>query len=278
MWRHYLSVAARGIVRHRLYSAINIASLAVGLTCIIFVILFVRDELSYDKWVPDTANLYRVELTIDIPGRSPLATAVTPYPMPAVMREQIPAVTGMTRLYTWSLTLTSGDRQFPQNIDVVDPGFFKVIRLPLIKGDAGSVFREPESVVLSQSVAKQYFGDADPIGRIVTADEGNCDSHAAACPQVSLAGDGDRARSAAQHAAGGRCFHPHQFAGESHPGELEAGLVQPERLRLRPFGAGGRSGDRGGGPGADLRPGRVAGVERGMPAFPWLAARYTRRI
>jgi putative ABC transport system permease protein len=186
VWRHYLWVAARGIVRHRLYSAINIASLAVGLTCIIFVILFVRDELSYDKWIPDTANLYRVELTVDIPGRSPLAMAVTPYPMPAVMRDQIPAVTGMTRLYTWSLTLTSGDRQFPQNVDVVDPGFFKVIRLPLIRGDAGSVFRQPESIVLSQSVARQYFGDSDPIGRIVTADEGNCDSHAAVCRQVSL--------------------------------------------------------------------------------------------
>ncbi|MGH8200751.1 MAG: hypothetical protein ACREVO_10375, partial [Steroidobacteraceae bacterium] len=63
MWRHYLSIAARGIIRHRLYSAINIAGLAVGLTCMIFVILFVRDELSYDKWIPDTKNLYRVELT-----------------------------------------------------------------------------------------------------------------------------------------------------------------------------------------------------------------------
>lgn len=186
MWRHYLSVAARGIVRHRLYSAINIASLAVGLTCAIFVILFVRDELSYDKWIPDTGNLYRVELTIDIPGRAPLPTATTPYPMPAAMRDQIPGVIGMTRLYTWSLTLTSGDRQFAQNIDVVDPEFFKVIRLPLIMGDAGSVFRQPESIVLSRSAAKKYFGDADPIGRLVTADEGNCDSHVATCPQVSL--------------------------------------------------------------------------------------------
>ena len=186
MWRHYLSTAARGIVRHRLYSAINIASLTVGLTCIIFVILFVRDELSYDKWIPDTANLYRVELTINVPGRSPIATATTPYPMLAAMRDQIPGVTGMTRLYTWGMTLTSGDRQFSQSIDVVDPDFFKEIRLPLVEGDPGSVFRQPESVVLSQSVAKEYFGAADPIGRIITAAEGNCDSQAAACPQVSL--------------------------------------------------------------------------------------------
>jgi putative ABC transport system permease protein len=186
MWRHYLSIAARGIVRHRLYSTINIAGLAVGLTCVIFVILFVRDELSFDKWIPDTRNLYRVELTIAIPGRSPLAMAVTPYPMLAAMRDEIPGVTGMTRLYTWGVTLTSGNRQFAQGVDVVDPDFFRIIRLPLVVGDPATVLREPESIVLSQKVAKEYFGDADPIGRTVTIAGGTCDSKAAACPQVSL--------------------------------------------------------------------------------------------
>jgi putative ABC transport system permease protein len=185
MWRHYLSIATRGILRHRLYSAINIAGLAIGLTCMIFVILFVRDELSYDKWIPDTANLYRVELTISIPGRSPLSMAVTPYPMPAVMRDQIPGVTAMTRLYTSGVTLTSGDRQFPQNVDVVDPDFFNIIRLPLIEGDPGTVFRQPQSVVLSQSAARKYFGNADPIGRTLTVAQGIC-GHASACPQVAL--------------------------------------------------------------------------------------------
>lgn len=186
MWRHYLSSAVRGLVHHRLYSVINIVGLAVGLTCAIFVILFVRDELSYDRWIPDTGNVYRVELTIAFPGRGPLQAAVTPYPMPAVMRDEIPGVTGMTRLYPWGVTLTSGDRQFPQTVDVVDPDFFRIIRLPLVKGDPGTVFRQPESVVLGQSVAKKYFGDADPIGRTVMAAEGNCDSHAALCRQVSL--------------------------------------------------------------------------------------------
>ena len=64
MFYNYLSVALRNIARHRLYSFINIAGLAVGLACVIFVILFIRDELSYDKWIPDTQNLYRVEVTV----------------------------------------------------------------------------------------------------------------------------------------------------------------------------------------------------------------------
>ncbi len=186
MWRHYLSMAARGILHQRLYTLINIASLAVGLTCAIFVILFVRDELSYDKWIPDTGNLYRVELMINVFGREQPPTAVTPYPLLVAMRDQIPGVTGVTRLVPQRMTITSGDRQFAQEVDVVDPGFFKVIRLPLLKGEPGSVFRQPESVVLSQSAAKTYFGDADPIGRTLTVAVGNCTGGATACPQISL--------------------------------------------------------------------------------------------
>ena len=61
MIRNYLVIALRNLVRHKLYSFINIAGLTVGLTCAIFIILFVRDQLSYDRWIPGTANLYRVE-------------------------------------------------------------------------------------------------------------------------------------------------------------------------------------------------------------------------
>lgn len=186
MWRHYLSTAGRAIVHHRLYTVVNVVGLALGLTCAIFVILFVRDELSYDKWIPDTRDIYRVELTINILGRGPLRMAVTPYPMPAVMHDEIPGVTGMTRLYTWGLTLTNGDRQFSQLVDVVDPDFFSIIRLPFVRGSAGSVFQQPQSVVLTEKAAKQYFGDTDPIGQTLTAAGGNCGNSAAACPQISL--------------------------------------------------------------------------------------------
>ena len=68
MFRNYLTVALRNLFRHKLYSVINIAGLAVGLACVLFIILFARDELSYDKWVPDSANLYRLELTIHAAG------------------------------------------------------------------------------------------------------------------------------------------------------------------------------------------------------------------
>ena len=74
MFRNYLIIALRNIVRHKLYSFINIAGLAVGLTCVILIALFVRDELSYDKWIPGSDKLYRVEVTYFPPGR-PAVTA-----------------------------------------------------------------------------------------------------------------------------------------------------------------------------------------------------------
>ena len=186
MFRNYLTIALRNIIRHKLYSSINITGLAVGLTAVIFVILFVRDELSYDKWIPGTQNLYRLEVTITGADRPPLPIAVTPFPMPEAMRDEVPGVTGMTRFMSEPMTLANGDRIFPERVNVVDPGFFKLIPLPLVTGDPGTVFRQPESVVLSQSAARKYFGDADPIGRTIVTGRGDCVGTDTACQAATV--------------------------------------------------------------------------------------------
>ena len=82
MFHNYLITALRNFTRHKLYSFINIAGLTVGLACAIFIILFVRDELSYDKWIPGTRNLYRIELMFHIPGQPPMRATIPPSPCP----------------------------------------------------------------------------------------------------------------------------------------------------------------------------------------------------
>jgi len=168
MFRHYLITAARNFAHHKLYSFINIVGLAVGLACAILIALFLRDELSYDRWIPGSSHLYRVEMTVHAPGRSQEQTARTPIPLPPLMKEQLPEVTAMTRVSPQWKTMTVGDRQFSETVLVVDPNFFDVIRLPLVTGDPVLVFSEPEAIVLSQRVAKKYFGDANPLGKVVT--------------------------------------------------------------------------------------------------------------
>jgi putative ABC transport system permease protein len=174
MFRNYLTVALRNIVRHKLYSFINIGGLAVGLACVIFVLLFIRDELSYDKWIPGTENLYRIEKTSYLPGRDPFAVARVPFLMTAAMRDGIPEVAAMTRLNYNFMTLFAGDRPFLESVAEVDSNFFQIIKLPLTKGNPASVFRDPESLVLSESAARKYFGTADAIGKIVKT-TANCE-------------------------------------------------------------------------------------------------------
>jgi len=174
MFQNYLVTALRNIVRHKLYSFINIAGLAVGLACVIFVLLFIRDELSYDKWIPDTQNIYRVEKTSYIPGREPFAVARVPFLTPAAMRDGIPEVTAMARLNYNFMTLFAGNRQFRENVAEVDPDFFGTVKLPLVKGDPASVFRDPESLVLSESAARKYFGTIDAVGKTIKT-TANCE-------------------------------------------------------------------------------------------------------
>jgi putative ABC transport system permease protein len=187
MIKNYLVIALRYLIRHRLYSLINIAGLAVGLTCAILIVLFVRDELSYDKWIPGSKNLWRVEVTYHVPGRSdPIITAQTPMPIPVAMRDQIPEVRSATRLVREPMTLTAGDRQFSENVGVVDPNFLQVIRLPLVEGDPRTVLAGPENLVISQSAARKYFGNADPIGKTLTTGRGGCDQDTA-CANTTVA-------------------------------------------------------------------------------------------
>ncbi len=175
MFHNYLTIALRNIIRHRLYSLINIAGLGVGLACAILITLFVRDELSYDKWIAGSENLWRVEVTYHVPGRSDaIITAQTPMPIPVAMRDQIPEVRSATRLVREWITLTSGDRQFSEPVGVVDPNFLQVIALPLVQGDPRTVLAGPENLVISQSAARKYFGNADPIGKTLTAGRGGC--------------------------------------------------------------------------------------------------------
>jgi len=168
MWRHTLTMAVRGFLRHKLYSFINIAGLSIGLAAAVLVALYVRDQLSYDTWVPGAGHLYRLELTFRFPGREPMRGATVPFVAVSAARAQLAGVVGATHIVPQQMTVIVGDRQFRETVSVVDPDFLQVVRLPLTRGDPARVLAQPDSVVLSASSAHKYFGNADPIGRTVT--------------------------------------------------------------------------------------------------------------
>lgn len=174
MFRNYIVAALRSIVRHKLHSFINIAGLAVALTCVILIAVFVNDELTYDKWIPGADRLWRVEITHHLPGKPDLPTTLASMPMILAMRDQIPEVRTATRLVSERIALSLGTRRFIQTAAVVDPNFLKVIPLALMRGGADAVLSQPDSVVISQSVARKFFGNSDPIGQSLTAESATC--------------------------------------------------------------------------------------------------------
>lgn len=186
MFRNYLVTALRNIARHKLYSFINIFGLALGLACVIFIALFIRDELSFDKWVPDSENLYRINVDGYLPGRPVDLFGVAPFPAAVFMKEHLPEVTGIAHVIPVDMTVQIGARQFLDEIIEADPDFFDVVKMPLISGDPRAVMRKPESIVLSQALARKYFGAANPVGRQVSVGRQVCDKDRISCTETPV--------------------------------------------------------------------------------------------
>ena len=188
MLRHYLLMTVRGFSRHRLYSFINVAGLSIALTCALLIALYVRDQLSYDAWIPGTSHLYRLERAAPVPGHGSLHGAQCPWPVLRAVGEEIPQVRAVTHVMPERMTVRSADRSFHETVTLVDPDFLQVVRLPLVEGDPTGALAQPESVVLSQSVARKLFGSSDPIGRSVTVTSDNnnsCSATDTACLAAS---------------------------------------------------------------------------------------------
>ncbi|HEY2845507.1 MAG TPA: ABC transporter permease, partial [Bryobacteraceae bacterium] len=209
MFYNYLITALRNFTRHKLYSFINIAGLTVGLTCAIFIILFVRDQLSYDRWIPGTNNLYRLEWSMSQPGEPPMHSSAIPFPWPEAMAAQLPEVKAAAHLEPYQMTVATGDRQFLDHVDVVSGNFFQLIQLPLVAGDRAHLFAQPESAVITESAARKYFGARPAIGQMLKVG-GLCESH------TDGSGEGCTVREAAVMVTGVMRDLPHntQLSGD----------------------------------------------------------------
>jgi putative ABC transport system permease protein len=170
MFWNYLIVGVRNAVRHKLYSFINVAGLAVALVCAILIGLYVQQELSFDSWLAGSERLYRIEITWNLPGQQPVNFGAAPIPLGPTMASEVPGVMEQTRIIRRSVTVEAAHEQYLEPANVVDKHFFTVIRLPLVKGDQATVLQRPDSVVLSETAVRKYFGAADPIGKTLLFD------------------------------------------------------------------------------------------------------------
>jgi ABC-type antimicrobial peptide transport system permease subunit len=169
MLKNYLKIALRNIRRHKGYSFINITGLAIGMACCLLITIWVLDELSYDKFHENAANLYRVEENQDYSGRQ-FHVNVTPHPLAPALKDEIPEIIDATR-YVWAggLLFRYGDKVFfEDDIRAVDPSFLQMFTFPLLRGDKNVALNSPYSLVLSEDIAEKYFGEEDPLGQIIS--------------------------------------------------------------------------------------------------------------
>jgi putative ABC transport system permease protein len=171
MIRNYITVALRALRKHKAYSFINVTGLAVGMACTILILLWVRDETSFDRFHEKAARIYRIyrDEAATAPGS---ASALTSPPMAAALEKDFPEVLMASRFGTWQRRLVAaGDKTVAETGYMhADPDFFGMFSFPLVKGDAATALAEPYSVVLTESAAVKYFGSGDPMGRTMTVD------------------------------------------------------------------------------------------------------------
>jgi putative ABC transport system permease protein len=168
MFQNFFKIALRNLIRQKAYALINIFGLAIGIACSILIVLFVIHESSYDSFHEKADQIRQVWVTGKF-AASEFQAATTASPTGPVFLEEIPEVINFTRVDRWDNVLTGfGDRTFLEDhFYWADSGFFEIFSFPLIKGDPSRVLAEPRSMVISESTARKYFGDEDPVGKIL---------------------------------------------------------------------------------------------------------------
>ncbi|MCU0290181.1 MAG: ABC transporter permease, partial [Acidobacteria bacterium] len=169
MFKNYFQITLRNIKKHKGYSFINIFGLAIGMACCLMISLWVLDELSYDKFHKNAPYLYRVEENQNFSERV-FHVFVTPHALAPAIVKEISEIKDATRYaIPGGLLFRFGEKAFFEiNARAVDPSFLKMFSIPLLKGDINTVLNSPQSIVISEEIAEKYFGNEDPIGKIIT--------------------------------------------------------------------------------------------------------------
>lgn len=170
MFQNYIYVAIRNLMKNKLYSAINILGLAIGLAACILIALYVRDELSYDRFWQDSDRIHRMKVVFDLPGREPIVTDTSMGPLKQAIKqyfsEEIEYSTRFNvNFYT---TIKFDDKVFSQQVMWTDPETVDIFDFTVVKGDLRQTLNDNASIALDTEVAERFFGDDDPIGKTVT--------------------------------------------------------------------------------------------------------------
>ena len=170
MIKNYLLSLYRNIVRNKFYSVLNILGLSTGLAAAIFILLYVQDELSYDKYNEKHDRIYRIESDFTISGKHD-HFAIVPVPMGPALKTEYPEVEQFCRMIEAGNTLfRANDKEYYEDYFYFsDSTVFDIFTYELLQGDPKTCLTEPKTIVLTEKIARKYFGDENPMGRFMTS-------------------------------------------------------------------------------------------------------------
>jgi putative ABC transport system permease protein len=165
MFRNYLKIALRHISRYKGYSFINVFGLAIGMACCILILLWVQDELSFDKFHENADDIYRLTTT------TPTSVwSSSPWALMPTLKEEFPEVNKGTWYGETENPVRYEEKAFNEHCALVSPEFFEIFSFPFKKGDPKTAFANLNSAVVTERTAEKYFGEKDPIGQVIHFD------------------------------------------------------------------------------------------------------------
>ena len=161
----YLKIALRNLRRQPGYALINVIGLALGIASSLLIALFVADEFRYDRFHADGDRIYRTAITYTHANGSQTAIPMMPYRLAPALETAFPEIEEIVRINPWRALVGAGEKQTLElDIAFVDPGFFELFSFDLTGGNPATVLDQPYTVVLSESAARKYFGESNPVG------------------------------------------------------------------------------------------------------------------
>ncbi|WP_338875178.1 ABC transporter permease [Spirosoma sp. SC4-14] len=166
MLRNYLKIAWRNLVLHKSFAIINIVGLAVGLATCLLIVLFVRHELSYDRYNAKADRTYRMVIHAKLGGKE-MNAAMSSVPAGPALAHDYAGIEAVTRTeQQGSFVVKHGQESFKEeHVVFADSNFFQTFSIPLLKGNPKTVLTEPNTLVVTESIAHKYFGNQDPVGQ-----------------------------------------------------------------------------------------------------------------
>jgi len=172
MFKNYLIIAFRNIKKYKIYSFINISGLAIGMACCFLIVLFIQDELSYDRYHAKADRIYRLVDSFDSEGELSRDFALSSAPFAPTLKQDFPEVEDAVRIVPKRDMVSLGEKKiYEDDLIYADASIFNIFTFPFVKGNPSTALEAPNTVVISEGVARKYFGTKEAVNKTLSINE-----------------------------------------------------------------------------------------------------------